>query len=146
MDQPPNQLLVIRTPADPPAPTGAADSVTGHGMQGPMLAAAAPSFLSVTAVTFVPGARTNWHTHKDRQVLVVETGLGVVQIKGGPARLLRPGDVALVPPDVVHWHGATTASLFRHTSILHGGPSATTWLEPVDEGEYQGVATPGAQG
>jgi 4-carboxymuconolactone decarboxylase len=103
----------------------------------------APSRTSATLVTFTPGARTNWHTHKTRQVLVATQGTGMVQVKDRPPRILRAGDVAEVPPDVVHWHGALAGHLFAHISFVEtDGPDNTTWMEPVDEAHYRSVAVP----
>ena len=50
------------------------------------------SIMTATLVTFTPGARTNWHTHKTRQVLVATQGTGMVQVRGGPPHLLRAGE------------------------------------------------------
>ena len=44
-------------------------SFTGTVLQDSLAAPQAPSRTSATLVTFTPGARTNWHTHKTRQVL-----------------------------------------------------------------------------
>jgi len=90
-------------------------------------------------VTFTPGARTNWHTHKTRQVLVATQGTGMVQVKDKSPRILRAGDVAEVPPGVVHWHGALAGHLFAHISLIEtDGPDNTTWMEP--EGDIVSVS------
>lgn len=44
------------------------------------------------------------------------------------------------PARLVHWHGATTESLFAHISLLEGGLDTTTWMEAVDEEEYRSIA------
>ncbi|NIP82135.1 MAG: cupin domain-containing protein, partial [Gemmatimonadetes bacterium] len=38
------------------------------------------------AVTFAPGARTAWHSHPAGQLLVVTSGVGWVQERGGERR------------------------------------------------------------
>ena len=131
----------ITTAAQRQTRTAPQTSFTGHVMQDPLPPVGGPTMLGVTNVTFVPGARTRWHTHEDQQVLVVLSGTGMVQVKDRPPQVLHPGDVAVVPPGIVHWHGATVDSLFTHTSLVHGSPDTTTWLEPVDDGEYRPVAT-----
>lgn len=95
-----------------------------------------PSRFAATLVTFTPGARTIWHSHCFRQVLVVTAGAGIVQVKGEPPRPLLPGDVAIVPPDVEHWHGAIADSLMAHLSILETDGDGTSWLQPVAEADY----------
>ena len=133
--------VTIRSAASRNTKAAPASSFTGTVLQDSLATPQAPSRTSATLVTFTPGARTNWHTHKTRQVLVATQGTGMVQVKGKPPRLLRAGDVAEVPPGLVHWHGAIAAHLFAHISFIEtDGPDNTTWMEPVDETHYQTVA------
>lgn len=81
-------------------------------------------------VTFAPGARNNWHSHKIGQVLLVTGGEGWYQEEGKTAQLLKMGDVVNIPPNVKHWHGATKESWFVHLAMT---PGETEWLEPVDD-------------
>ena len=116
-------------------------SFTGTVLQDALAAPQPPPRTSATLVTFTPGARTNWHTHKTRQVLVATQGTGMVQVKDKPPQILRAGDVAEVPPGLVHWHGALAGHLFAHISFVEtDGPDNTTWMEPVDEAFYQSIA------
>lgn len=118
-----------------------ANSFTGTVLQDSMATPQAPSRTSATLVTFTPGARTNWHTHKTRQVLVATQGTGMVQVKDRSPWILRAGDVAEVPPGLVHWHGAIAGHLFAHISFIEtDGPDNTAWMEPVDETHYRSVA------
>ena len=131
-------MPIVRRRATKTAP---ADNFTGTVLQDAYAVPAAPSRISATLVTFAPGARTNWHTHKTRQVLVATQGTGMVQVKDKPPQILRAGDVAEVPPGLVHWHGALAGHLFAHISFIEtDGPDNTTWMEPVDEAHYQAVA------
>lgn len=57
------------------------------------------------SVTFEPGARTAWHTHRLGQTLIVTSGCALVQSWGGPIRVIRPGDVIWYPPGEKHWGG-----------------------------------------
>jgi quercetin dioxygenase-like cupin family protein/alkylhydroperoxidase/carboxymuconolactone decarboxylase family protein YurZ len=88
----------------------------------------APHNIGAGNVTFSPGARNNWHSHKIGQFLFVTAGEGWYQEWGKPARLLKAGDVVNIPANVKHWHGATKDSWFVHLAIT---PGATEWLEPV---------------
>lgn len=84
-------------------------------------------------VTFAPGARNHWHSHKIGQVLLVTGGEGWYQEEGKPAQLLKAGDVVSIAANVKHWHGATIDSWFVHLAI---SPGETEWLEPVEDGWY----------
>lgn len=65
-------------------------------------------------VVFEKGTYNNWHSHAGGQVLIVTDGIGYHQIEGKEVEVLHPGDVAMCPPDVKHWHGATATSSFAH--------------------------------
>jgi quercetin dioxygenase-like cupin family protein len=119
---------------------GPAECFTGTVRVDPLFAATAPSRVSAAAVTFEPGARSNWHTHPLGQRLVVTGGCGYVQSWGGPVRILRPGDVLVCPPDEKHWHGAAPGTALTHIAIqeeLNG--KAVEWLEPVTDEQYRCV-------
>lgn len=136
--------VTIRTAASRATKTAPASSFTGTVLQDSMAVPLAPSRTSATLVTFTPGARTNWHTHKTRQILVATQGTGMVQVRGQAAQVLRAGDVAEVPAGVVHWHGSIAGHLFAHISFIESdGADNTTWLEAVEEGAYRGVAVAG---
>lgn len=91
----------------------------------------------VSNVTFSPGCRNNWHSHTGGQLLVAVGGRGYYQEKGQPARLLVPGDVVEIAPDVVHWHGAAPDSWFSHLAVeTNPQTNKNTWLEPVDDAQY----------
>lgn len=51
-------------------------------------------------VTFEPGCRNSWHSHKAGQLLIATAGIGYYQEKGQPARRLFPGDIVEIAPDV----------------------------------------------
>ena len=92
---------------------------------------------TVANVTFAPGCRNSWHSHKGGQILLCTSGKGYYQEKGKPIQLLLPGNVVKIAPDVIHWHGAAPDSEFTHiaigTQLDKGG---VTWLEPVTDEEY----------
>jgi len=93
---------------------------------------------SVTQVTFEPKARNNWHYHSVGQVLIITQGQGYVQKKGEAKQHLSPGDIIIVHPQELHWHGATEHSIFSHTAIqlTNGVDAETIWLEAVTDHDY----------
>lgn len=86
-------------------------------------------------VTFAPGARTYWHIHSTRQVLIVTQGHGWVQEWGKPAIAIKEGDVVECPPGIKHWHGAAKDSLMTHLAISERMETPVTWLEEVEFSE-----------
>lgn len=88
-------------------------------------------------VTFEPGCRNSWHSHKAGQVLIATAGIGYYQEKGKPARRLYPGDIVEIAPDIVHWHGAAPDSWFAHVAITSNPQTnGAVWLDPVGDQEY----------
>ena len=76
----------------------------------------APSRMRATNVTFTPGARTAWHQHPVGQTLWVVYGVGrVCRSKGSRLWSYCPGDTAIIPPNVRHWHGAAPDRIFTHS-------------------------------
>lgn len=89
-------------------------------------------------VTFEPGCRNSWHSHKAGQILIATAGIGYYQEKGKPARRLFPGDIVEIAPDVVHWHGAAPDSWFAHIAITANPKvNAAVWLDPVSDSQYR---------
>ena len=88
-------------------------------------------------VTFEPGARTAWHTHPSGQTLIVTAGAGWVQQWDGERRDIKPGDVVWIPPNVKHWHGATTTTAMSHIAIQQAvGGKNVDWLEQVADQQH----------
>ena len=89
-------------------------------------------------VTFEPGCRNSWHSHKAGQLLIATAGIGYYQEKGKPARRLFPGDIVEIAPDVEHWHGAAPDSWFAHIAITtNPQDNAAVWLSPVNDEQYR---------
>lgn len=113
---------------------------TGHAYLSPLVAKDDNNNFSAGAVSFDPGARTNWHAHPKGQVLIVIEGNGFYQEKGKPARAIKKGDVVNIPADVMHWHGATANNKMVHIAITNYKDDVqVTWLTPVSEEDYQQV-------
>lgn len=93
-------------------------------------------------VTFEPGCRNSWHSHKAGQLLIATAGIGYYQEKGQPARRLFPGDIVEIAPDVEHWHGAAPDSWFAHIAITtNPQTNAAVWLSPVSNEQYREATT-----
>jgi quercetin dioxygenase-like cupin family protein len=72
------------------------ETFTGTVLRDPVLSGhGAPT---VNSVTFPPGARTNWHTHSDGQLLIVTSGRGRAATRDGDSEILEPGDVVWFAP------------------------------------------------
>lgn len=89
-------------------------------------------------VTFEAGSRTRWHIHTGTQILLCTAGKGWYQEQGHAARELQTGDVVVIRPGVVHWHGASASHEFSHLSVIpNPEKNKDTWLEAVNEEDYQ---------
>lgn len=98
--------------------------------------------LSGATVTFEPGARTAWHTHPLGQTLLVVSGLGRVQRKGGPIEEIRPGDIVWFEPNEQHWHGASPTAAMSHIAIAEmKDGKVVDWMEQVSQEEYEADPT-----
>lgn len=96
--------------------------------------------VNMGAVTFEPGARTNWHSHKGGQILLVTEGKGLYQEKGKPVEIIEKGDVVKCSPDVEHWHGATPTDAMTHIAIgTNTNIGGAVWSKPVTDEEYNAI-------
>jgi len=133
------KLIEIKPNGSRPSGRGPAHNFTGSVVIDPLFDASAHTHATGGLVTFEPGARTAWHTHPAGQTLIVTSGTGWVQESGGERRQIQPGDVIWIPPNVKHWHGATTTNRMSHiaiTNMLDG--RNVDWLEQVSDLEYAG--------
>ena len=133
------KLIEIKPNGSRPSAKGPAHNFTGSVVIDPLFDASAHTHATGGLVTFEPGARTAWHTHPAGQTLIVTSGTGWVQESGGERRQIQPGDVIWIPPNVKHWHGATTTNRMSHiaiTNMLDG--RNVDWLEQVSDLEYAG--------
>ena len=117
---------------------GPSDYITGSVVVEMLFRPEEPARTSGASVTFAPGARSHWHTHPLGQILVVTAGVGWLQQEGRERQEIRPGDVAWIPPDIRHWHGATATNAMTHLAIqevLDG--TNVVWLDPVTDAQYE---------
>jgi quercetin dioxygenase-like cupin family protein len=120
-----------------PSGKGPAEWFTGTVRIDPLNTTPEPARVSMSLVTFEPGARTAWHTHPLGQTLIVTAGCGWAQRDGGPVEEIRPGDVVWFSPGERHWHGATSTTAMSHIAVqerLNG--SAVDWKEHVSDEQY----------
>lgn len=94
--------------------------------------------VNMGSVTFEPGARTNWHSHKGGQILLVIEGKGLYQEKGKPIKIIKKGNVIKCPPNIEHWHGATPNEAMTHIAIgTNTNTGGAVWLDPVKDEDYK---------
>jgi quercetin dioxygenase-like cupin family protein len=106
------------TPADARTSARGPDmAYTGVGISEILFRANENSNLTAAEITFEPGSRTAWHNHPAGQYLIVTSGIGWVQERGGRKREIRAGDVVWTPPGVFHWHGATATQQMSHIAV-----------------------------
>jgi quercetin dioxygenase-like cupin family protein len=116
---------------------GPAQNFTGSVRVDPLFGAHAPSTTAGAAVTFEPGARSDWHAHPAGQLLIVTAGVGRIQQQGSPVQEIRPGDVVWTPPGVRHWHGAAPTTAMTHIAIQESVSGKNVeWLEKVSDEQY----------
>lgn len=116
---------------------GPAEWFTGTVRIDPLFTAVEPQRAAGNAVTFEPGARTDWHSHPLGQILIVTAGFGLVQRWDEPVQAIRPGDVVRFEPGEKHWHGASAHAAMTHIAIQEAldGKSAD-WMEHVSDAQY----------
>ena len=111
------QSIEITSIGTRPTIRGPAQAYTGRAIADVLFSASERSRMMAVEVTFEPGSRTAWHNHPAGQYLIVTSGVGWVQQRGGQKREIRPGDVVWTPPGVAHWHGATASNAMSHLAI-----------------------------
>ncbi|MCB1348222.1 MAG: cupin domain-containing protein [Maritimibacter sp.] len=126
------------TPAEArPNMAGSPETFTGSVNIAFLFPPTEPFEASAAEVTFLPGARSAWHSHPAGQMLVVTSGIGWVQERGAPKRIIRAGDVVWCSPGVEHWHGATDATAMSHIALQQAGEGgAVLWGDYVTDAEF----------
>jgi quercetin dioxygenase-like cupin family protein len=118
--------------------TGPSEWFTGTVYLDTVAEPSAPSRILALNVHFTPGARTAWHTHPNGQTIYVVEGVGLVQRRGGPIEVIRPGDRVFFEAGEDHWHGAAPDRFMTHIAMLEvdeEGNSAT-WGDHVTDEAY----------
>lgn len=134
------ELLIVRA-AEGEATTGPASQFTGEVRVSGRYRGNEPARIGGGTVAFAAGARTAWHTHPLGQTLFIVSGRGWVQKEGGPRAEVGPGDVVWIPPNIRHWHGATSDQPMTHFAIAEAlNGSVVTWMELVSDEAYRAGA------
>jgi quercetin dioxygenase-like cupin family protein len=71
-------------------------------------------------ITFKDGATNRWHIHTADQVLIITSGEGIVADEK-EEREVSAGDVAFIPANTKHWHGARPGKDMTHIAVIAGG-------------------------
>lgn len=131
------QIMNIKRNGSQPSQAGPSDWFTGQTRIDPLFGSPEPARAGGACVTFEPCARTAWHTHPLGQTLIVTSGVGRVQVWGGPIEEIRPGDVVWFPPGEKHWHGAAPDKAMTHIAIQEGlDGKFVEWMEHVTDEQY----------
>ncbi len=110
---------------------------TGTVWQDPIIETPAPAMTRAVKVSFEPSARTAWHTHPLGQTLHILSGVGHVQVWGGPVREVRAGDTVYFAPEEKHWHGAAPGIAMVHLAIQEAKDGRhVDWMEHVSDEQY----------
>jgi quercetin dioxygenase-like cupin family protein len=119
--------------------TGPPEWFTGAVYIDAITVSSGPSRLNASSVRFTPGARTAWHTHPNGQTICVTEGVAVVQRRGGPVEMIRPGERVFFEPGEDHWHGAAPTRFMTHLSMVEvdDDGNAATWGHHVTDEEYE---------
>ena len=115
-----------------------ASNFTGDVWMNPVFGGGT-SLLTCGLVRFTPGARTNWHSHANGQLLVCTDGIGLVGTRERQDRqCFGPVRPYGRPAGEEHFHGGTASNMMCHYAILDaaGDGEATVWLEPVTDEQY----------
>jgi quercetin dioxygenase-like cupin family protein len=71
--------------------------------------------------------------------------VGRICFQGEKPQALHPGDVVNIPPETLHWHGASPDRLFAHLALSEQGDKGqgTAWSKHVTDEEYSQPASSG---
>lgn len=127
---------------DRPTKYGPAEYFVGTVLQDPIVEAPEPARIRAVRVTFLPGGRTNWHTHPLGQTLYVVSGQGRYQTEGQKVVAIKAGDTIWIPPGERHWHGAAPNQMMCHIAFQEAlDGKHIEWEDPVSDEDY--TAEPG---
>jgi len=89
-------------------------------------------------ILFPAGVRSSWHSHTWGQLLMIEEGIGLHQIRGRAIEEFHAGEPFWTPAGIEHWHGAHPDVDAHQLTIYEGD---VVWLDPVTDEQYHGVRT-----
>lgn len=116
---------------------GPKDFFTGNAYPTGLVEADSIYNTLVGNVYFEPGARSKWHSHPAGQILIITDGIGYHQIEGKPIEIIKKGSVVKCPPNVKHWHGASTDVGLQQLYIIPNTEKGIVeWKEAVTDEQY----------
>jgi len=89
--------------------------------------------LRTLRLRFPAGVRSHWHSHTHGQLLMVEEGVGLHQIRGQEIEAREPGEAWWTDSGVEHWHGAHPDQDVVQLTIYSG---EVDWMDPVTDDQY----------
>ncbi len=87
-------------------------------------------------ILFPAGVRSSWHSHTWGQLLMIEEGIGLHQIRGRTIEEFQPGEPFWTPAGVEHWHGAHPEVDALQLTIYEG---TVNWLDATTDEQYNGL-------
>lgn len=75
-------------------------------------------------INFGKGVRNKFHAHDSEQILIVTAGEGIIATEQ-EEKIIRVGDIVLIPAGEKHWHGANEDSEFAHIFVSRLGTQLT---------------------
>lgn len=93
----------------------------------------APDDARYIRILFPAGVRSSWHSHTWGQLLMIEEGIGLHQIRGRAIEEFHPGEPFWTPAGVEHWHGAHPDVDALQLTIYEG---TVNWLEATTDEQY----------
>jgi quercetin dioxygenase-like cupin family protein len=87
-------------------------------------------------ILFPAGVRSSWHSHTWGQLLMIEEGIGLHQIRGRTIEEFHPGEPFWTPAGIEHWHGAHPDVDALQLTIYQG---TVNWLDATTDEQYNGA-------
>ena len=87
-------------------------------------------------ILFPAGVRSSWHSHTWGQLLMIEEGIGLHQIRGRTIEEFHPGEPFWTPVGIEHWHGAHPDVDALQLTIYQG---TVNWLDATTDEQYNGA-------
>lgn len=87
-------------------------------------------------IRFPAGVRSSWHSHTDGQLLMIEEGIGLTQVRGRLIEEKHPGEPWWTAAGVEHWHGAHPEVDALQLTVYEG---SAIWMDPVTDEQYGGL-------
>ncbi|MEQ8953522.1 MAG: cupin domain-containing protein [Gammaproteobacteria bacterium] len=94
-----------------------------------------PDDAAYIRILFPAGVRSSWHTHTWGQLLMIEEGIGLHQIRGRTIEEFHPGEPFWTPAGIEHWHGAHPNVDALQLTIYEG---SVNWLDATTDAQYNG--------